>query len=79
MSFDAGPIVATIFVERMGLDLTHEKPALSGRKPKPDVDAKRESRFDGRRLQSNRESRVWPTRSRVSPIGGAEAPGYLQK
>jgi hypothetical protein len=48
-SFDAGPIVATIFVERMTPDLTHEKPALSDRRPKPVVDAQAESGFDGPR------------------------------
>ena len=32
-SFDAGPIVATIFVERIACDDTHEKAALSDREP----------------------------------------------
>ena len=34
-SFEAGPIVATIFVERIASDLTHEKPALASGKRDP--------------------------------------------
>ena len=88
-------MVATILVERIllwnilatgPLDLkhhqatdVHKKTALSARKPKPVVDARRESGFDGRRLQSIWKSRIWPTRLRVSPLGRSVAPGYLQK
>ena len=79
LTFEEIERLATIFVERMRSDLTHEKPALSGRPPKVDVDARRGRGFDG----------PWPheqleTARLAHPLAGfrpvvREAPGYLHK